>query len=304
MSVLHASCMEPVGELAAKLGIAMRAVSLSRVGLAQILGVDKSLIGRWLAGTVHPSEHNLVRLSEVLADRMPGFRLADWYADRGEFAHGLGVVDTSVPPIRSVLPAPLAAFLDAAGTEFLHRTSAYEGFWRTARPSLLVPDRIFHDYGMIRRSADGMAEVRMAGSGLEFDGWMFSMGGNVHSFLYDHTGRTPMALVFKGVSLPRAVVLDGILLLAALDPDRTPVALPIVLERVGDLSGDHARDDERYAAILEEKAAPLEPVPEDLLRARLYRSTGKDSDKGGDPFLMVSPLGNLSKGAGLDGLSG
>jgi hypothetical protein len=55
-------------------------------------------------------------------------------------------------------------------------------------------------------------------------------------------------------------VLDGLLLLAALDATRTPGAMPIVLERVGDLSGDAAADEARFDAMEDAAPEPLEPL--------------------------------------------
>ncbi len=71
--------MEPIRDLAAKLTLGLRAASLSRVELASRLGVDKSLVGRWLSGAVHPTEHNLTRLTALLNERLSDFSMADWF---------------------------------------------------------------------------------------------------------------------------------------------------------------------------------------------------------------------------------
>ena len=298
--------MDHVADFPVKLDLMLKAVSLSRVALAQRLGVDKSLIGRWLSGAVHPSEHNLARLSAILAETRPDFRLSDWFAALDSFArrHGL-----ELPPSHEGaaprLPGQLSAFLQAVGPDLATRGAAYEGFWRTSRPSLLVREQVFHDYGMIRRAPDGMVEVLMEGSGLDFSGWLFPAAGNLFVFLFDSTGRTPMSLVLKGVSLPKAMVLDGILLLAALDPNRTPTALPIVIERVGDLSGDGEADLARYREIVAEQPEPAEPLAEEDLAAHLFRNIGPDAAAaGGDLFLTVGADKALSRGVTGTGLKG
>jgi len=296
--------MEQVAELSAKLDLMLKAASVSRVALAHRLGVDKSLVGRWLSGAVHPTEHNLARLSEFLGESLAGFRLADWYEQPERLAARYGVVAAS----RAVnVPVPLGAgpvaeFLESAGPELSFRGDAYEGFWRTSRPSYLMSGRIFHDYGMIRRRADGLIEVMMQGSGLDFSGLLFPTCGNVFVFLYDRTGRSPMTVLFKGVSLPKAMVLDGILLLATLDPDRTPAALPIAMERVEDLTGESEADLARYHEIIDEMPLPVEPVAHDVLRDRLYRDVGPAAAAmGGEAFLSVSGNRGLSRGvAGSD----
>lgn len=291
--------MTQIADLPAKLGLMLKAASVSRVALAHRLGVDKSLVGRWLSGAVHPTEHNLARLSDVLAEELPGFRLADWDETTNSLAHRHGL---SLPAPLVPRTGPLAEFLASTAPEIAFRGGAYEGFWRTSRPSFLMSDRIFHDYGMIRRTTDGMVEVLMEGSGLDFSGWLFPTGGNVFVYLYDRTGRSPMAVLFKGISLPKAMVLDGILLLATLDPDRTPAALPIILERVGDLAGDRDADLARYREIAGQMPDPVEPLPPGQLHERLYRDAGPAAAaNGGEAFLSVASHRSLSRGvAGSD----
>ena len=167
-----------------------------------------------------------------------------------------------------------------------------------------MPEQMFHDYGMIRRGRDGLLKVRMRGAGLAFDGFALPVGSNLYAFLYDPTGGTPMSLTFKGVTLPRAMVLEGLLLLAALDANRTPAAVPIVLERVADLTADRVADNARFAALESEAPAPLDPVAPEALAARLYRPVGGGNSDGREPFLSVGSLAALSRGATSAGLRG
>lgn len=296
--------MDRVGGFPEKLGLAMRVASLSRVGLAQALGVDKSLIGRWLSGAVHPTEHNLARLAGLIAASHPAFTLADWFADSGEFATRLGL--PGLLPGVAKTPEPggiLGGFVARARDETSRRGAAYEGFWRTTRPSLLMTEKLFHDYGLIRRAANGLLEVRMKGAGLGFSGWMMPGEGNLFVFLDDPVGLTPLSLAFRGVSLPRAMVLDGLLLLAGLDAGRTIGALPIVLERVGDLTGDAAADDARCEAIADEEPSPLEPVDPAVLHDYIFRgAAGKAMDA--SAFLAIDSGHSLSRGSTTGGLSG
>ena len=52
------------------------------------------------------------------------------------------------------------------------------------------------------------------------------------------SGQTPIFVICNGVPLSKATMLDGLVLAAALNAARTPSAYPIVLERIGDLTGD------------------------------------------------------------------
>lgn len=295
-SSLHSLSMEQVVELPEKLGLVLKALSLSRVALAQRLGVDKSLVGRWLSGAVHPTEHNLARLAALVAETIPAFRLADLYGGIGELASRLGV---AVPKRTSDfrMPELLASFLEFSRSELEHRGKVYEGFWRSTRPSLIEGTRLFHEYGIIHRNDDGLLEVIMAGSGLEFSGWAFPSNGNLFVFLFDNTGRTPVFALFRGVSVHKAMTLDGMLTLAALDPERTPVVLPAVIERVEDIVGDYEADLARFRAMMRETPKPLEPVNSAVLDQRMYRDVGPQSAlSGGESFLSVSGLNSLSRG--------
>ena len=298
--------VEHVSDFAGKLGIALKAVSLSRVAAAQALGVDKSLVGRWLSGAVHPTEHNLARLTAILADRHAGFRMTNWDLSLNEFAQAFGI-DLARRDLDPAAMLPhLRPLVEIARGETERRGATYEGYFRTARPSLLMPDTVFHEYGVVRRNAAGLLDVAMRGSGLLFEGWALPAHGNLFVFLYDSTGLSPLSLVFRGVALPQAMVLDGLMLLAALDAGRTPVAMPILLERVGDLNDDPASDLAQIEAMERDMPLPLDPVSDEALRARLFRDSGpKSKELGhGDRALSVIATDALSCGATALGLRG
>ena len=71
---------------AKKLELVLKVLSMSRSRLAADLGVDKSVVGRWVSGAVQPSAHNLSLLSGLIAQHIPGFTTLDW--DRGLPAFG------------------------------------------------------------------------------------------------------------------------------------------------------------------------------------------------------------------------
>lgn len=295
-----------MGDFAGKLGVALKATSLSRVAAAHALGVDKSLVGRWLSGAVHPTEHNLARLTALIGERLAGFRMSDWDAGLDEFADRLGVA----PPRRGADPGimlpHLRPLIEIAREEIGRRGSTYEGFFRTARPSLLVADTVFHEYGVVRRNEAGLLDVAMRGSGLLFEGWALPAHNNLFVFLYDSTGLSPLSIVFRGVALPKAMVLDGIMLLAALDAGRTPAAMPVLLERVGELSDDPETDYDTITAMERDMPAPLDPLPDEVVRQRLFRDAGPVSKEEGrgDRVLAVTATDAQSRGAAGPGLVG
>jgi adenylate cyclase len=67
-----------IGDFAQKLGLLLKATSLSRGRLAQTAGVDKSMVSRWASGVQVPSDHNLTLLTQAIARHRPGFERRDW----------------------------------------------------------------------------------------------------------------------------------------------------------------------------------------------------------------------------------
>jgi hypothetical protein len=265
-----------------------------------LLQVDKSLVGRWATGTVQPTEHNLSRITALVAESVKGFTLLDWQRDVDSFAQLLGVDARLAQRSVEVPPAVGGGMLNCvieARIETERRGAAYEGFWRTSRPSVMMQGRVFHDYGMIRKGIFGLLEVTMGGAGLTFKGWAMPLEGNLFAMLDGKVGFTPLFLIFKGVPLPKVTRLDGLVLLAALDAARTPAAMPVLLERVGDLSGNPDEDNARCAELGNNDPFSDEADLPEEIRAHLFRDIGPEAAaKGGEMFLTVAASAMLSRG--------
>lgn len=289
--------MTRADNFAGRLEVVMKALSLSRGRLAADLGVDKSVVARWATGAVTPSEHNLAALTSLIAGRQPGFSMLDW--DRSPEA--LVALFGGKPAIEEPGPEdPLGyppAMIEQARAATARRGAAYEGFWQTTRPSMLMKHRFFHDRGMIRREPNGLLSIQFGGAGLLFTGWMLPAEGQLFVTVYDTVGFTPIFLILNGVPLPKASMLDGLVMGAALNAARSPSAYPIILERVGDLTGDREADDARCAELLKQDPLAAEGgVPEHIERY-LIRDLGPEAEKkGGDLFLMAPVATSLSRG--------
>ena len=85
--------------------LVLKGLTISNGRFAADLAVDKSLVGRWIAGTVTPSAYNRERLTRLIAERLPGFSLLDWDRPLADLA---GVVDRrgGVPGRGGDPPAP------------------------------------------------------------------------------------------------------------------------------------------------------------------------------------------------------
>jgi transcriptional regulator with XRE-family HTH domain len=209
------------GGFAARFRLALKAIGYSRGQAAAALGVDKSLVGRWASGAVRPSEHNVARVTGLVAARHPGFTAADWERDYGDFAGRLGI-DARVAASMALPDAAAEGlprdFIDLARAETARRGSSYEGFWQTTRPSVIMEGSLFHDHGMIRREANGLLQVRMGSAGLSFDGWALPAQGNLFAILYDGLGLTPLFSSSAAFRCPRCSASMG----SSFSPRSTP----------------------------------------------------------------------------------
>ncbi|MFZ5671152.1 MAG: hypothetical protein ACOY4K_16815 [Pseudomonadota bacterium] len=288
-----------------KLDLVMKALSFSRGRLAADLGVDKSVVARWATGAVSPSEHNLAALTQLIAQKKPGFSMLDW--DRSpEALVGLFGGESRAEAARPVTPRSLdllAPLIEQSRLTTDRRGAAYEGFWRSTRPSVIMEGRFFHDHGMIRRESDGLLRFNAGGSGLLFQGWVLLNEGQLFIVLYDTVGLTPIFLILNGVPLQKASLLDGIVMASALNAARTPSAYPVILERIGDLSGDREADDARCQELIaRDPLAPEGEVPEHIQK-HLVRDVGPGAVAAGvgDLFLLAPVTTTLSRGASAGG---
>ncbi|MCF8504922.1 MAG: hypothetical protein K9G59_08405 [Caulobacter sp.] len=286
----------------AKLDLVMKALSLSRGRLAADLGVDKSVVARWATGAVSPSEYNLAALTALVTGRKPGFSMLDWDRPIEALMALFGGESLGGRVVESRGLDLLDPLLEQARLTTVRRGAAYEGFWQSTRPSVMMEGRFFHDHGMIRREADGLLRFQMGGSGLLFQGWMLPAEGQLFVILYDTVGLTPIFLTFNGVPLQKASLLDGIVMAAALNAARTPSAYPIILERIGDLTGDREADDRRCEELLAMDPLAPEGSVSPEIHNHLIRDVGPAAVKaGGDLFLLAPVTTTLSRGASAGG---
>jgi len=275
---------------AKKLELVLKVLSMSRARLAADLGVDKSVVGRWVSGAVQPSAHNLSLLSGLVAERIPKFTALDW--DRGlrAFAELIGANPEAAAgdDAASLLPGLPLARMDffLAATEL--RGEAYEGIYRSTRPYVLSPGRFVHDYAMVRRDPNGLLHLSIATGGTVVEGWLLPVGNQLFAICIDITSGAILFGIFNGVGTARADVVDGLVLAPALDAGRTPTAHAMMLERIDDLTGDPAADDRRFKEL-----GGRDPViPDGAVNAELRRYLTSDfgpaaAALGGDLLLRL-----------------
>ena len=286
--------MTEAAAFSSKLQLVLKAMSVSRGRLAAEIGVDKSLAGRWCSGAVRPGSHNMERLTRFVAAQRPGFTLLDWDRDLEDLAALFGVAWPSpefAPPVQGI---PLPG-LETARLITAHRGDVYEGFWRSTRPAVVAPGRFCHDHGRFRRGPSGLLEFVLGNPDLRFVGWAMPFEGQLFVIASDPTGIMPSFVIVNGVPMPKATLLDGIIL-TAFNALRVPAAYPIILERIGDLTGDVEADDATLAALMadNEQFAPEGSVPAHIVE-HLLRDVGPvAAAAGGDLLLTASRTSRLS----------
>ena len=296
---------------AEKLTLVLKVLSMSRAGVASALGVDKSVVARWASGATIPSSHNLGRLSTLMARTVPGFTNLDWDRDLDGLARLFGVgVDTAAasdephqsPPKHAVPNRGLALpFLDLIKATTVLRAKAYEGFYRSTRPYAGHPGRFIHDHSLVRLGADGLLQFKMSTGGVNVEGWMLPIQNQLFLVGTEFTGGALAFAILHGVNSVTADVLHGITLSATHDAGRSPVAAPVVHERIGELSADAAADDARLMTMASgNPVAPQDSVPE-ALRDVLARDVGPSHwPLGGEWVLRVPLTESISRGPELD----
>ena len=110
---------------------------------------------------------------------------------------------------------------------------------------------------MIRKDAAGFLRFDLACNGVRAEGWVLPQQNQLFVIGTEDASGSLAFGIFNGVSAWQANVVDGLMLCCALDTNRTPIAYAMVWERTGDLSGDVAEDDRRFA----ELAATRRPWP-------------------------------------------
>ncbi len=287
------------GEFPSRLLLALKALSLSRGRLAAELAVDKSVVSRWLSGRQAPSGENLANLTNLVAQRRPGFTQLDWEADLDTLAAKLGVASEPAAgggfgPLTGWLPE---AVLQEAQALTALRGADYEGFWRTTRPAIGLPGRFMHDQVLIRRADNGFLTFRLRVEDMLFEGWTFPTQTQLFSVAADARSGLFIFSIYNAVLRHKAEVLDGISLTIQRLGGGSPVAGANIMERTGDLSGDVEADDARF----EELAAANPLAPEGSISAEvsahIFRDFGPTALSNGGSALLAMPFaGSWSRG--------
>ena len=295
-----------------RLQLALKALSISSGQLASDLGVDKSVVNRWLRGVSGPTGNNLSRLTALIGARRPGFTMLDWEAPPAQLAARLGIEDAA-PAASPTFGSPQTPSLDLAGLipgrviqEALAvsaiRASAYEGFWRVTRPSIEAPGQFMRDLVIMRVGAHGLLTSRMGVEDMGFQGVCFPNQTQLFGMVADAQTGIFIFTILNAVLRHRADVLDGISMTCRRDGGGTPVACCVLMERIDMLTDDPAADDARHDAMTRANTplTPADQIPDDI-RKHLLRDAGPTAlAAGGDIMLTMAFARSMSRGPQSD----
>jgi transcriptional regulator with XRE-family HTH domain len=282
----------------ARLRLAMKALSISRASLASELKVDKSVVGRWVAGVNRPTGHNLANLSTVIAARRPGFAELDWDSEPEAFRRALGVAGTA--PVNGA-PAAAGWLPEEVLREAVLMTSVsgegYEGFWRSTRPSSEHHGRFVHDRILIRRGDSGLLHFQLSVGDMAFKGVAFPSRTQVFGLCADPATGIFLFVIFNAVLRYRADVMDGLAMTVLRSGGGAPMACAVLMERTGMLSGDAAADDAKLAELARQNPLAPEDSISPLVRAHLLRDVGPAAKAAGGEMVLLMPfIGSMARG--------
>lgn len=219
-----------VKAFATRLQRVMVELNISRLTLARELGVDKSVIGRWLGSVNRPTGHNLTRLTAVIRRYHPEITLEFWQQPLPSDGS-----DGSLEPQREQPPAPAdGPNLVGLRAERQPRIDAnYLGLWAGFYQSTQNRGSVVLSAMHLSDSPAGMRCTFTEGK-VSAAGCAIAIGMRLHVILEIEPLHDRLCLfIFNGVGSPDAVTMDGVYAISAGDAAACATASPIVLFRVG-----------------------------------------------------------------------
>lgn len=236
-----------------RLSLALKTVNLSPAALGAAVGVDKSVVSRWLAGKVRPRGHNLTRIAIEIARHRPGFTTLAFDGSDDEFRRALnlaGPVAANTAPYvvaadTSILPIPYD-LVNLARNEVLRRGDEYFGHYDVYYWSFTQPGRIAR-LAMMLRPALGLIEARYGARGFEFRGWALLLQNRLYVQLAELRHDAMLYIVTNAGQQPQASLISGIIL-GPSDGNLMPTASGVILTRAGEITGQTDADDLAFEA--------------------------------------------------------
>ena len=141
-----------IGEFAAKLTLVAKRLNWSAGRLAQQVGVDKSVVARWLNGDSRPTAHSLMQLTSAVAQTDEGLAAVDWDLPIDQFRQRLGIEAAAAVVPMSATPAQARPTIEGLKYPSDERWGApYLGLWAGFYQSVInhgIPQLWIMHFGM------------------------------------------------------------------------------------------------------------------------------------------------------------
>lgn len=285
--------MDIPSDFAGRLKLALKVVNLSPAALGAAVGVDKSVVSRWLSGRVAPSGHNLSRIGAEIARLRPGFSTLSFEAPPAAFLAVLGVGATPAPATGTpatggaatgAITLPFNALEDARN-ETARRGVEYFGHYSMYYWSFTQPGRIVR-MALMLRPKEGLIEARYAANGFEFGGWALLLMNRLYIQFAEQRYQAMVFMVTNPGQQPATRRITG-LLMGPSDVMMVPTVSPFVMDRVGSITGDDAQDAADF-----DRAQDFDPfddgkeVPADVRAALIRQVTVTNTPQEGQMALL------------------
>jgi transcriptional regulator with XRE-family HTH domain len=264
-----------IEDFAAKLALVAKRLNVSAGKLAQQVGVDKSVVARWLNGDSRPTAHSLMQLTAIVAQTVDGLTAADWDLPREQFRQRLGIAPVVVLPTGETRAETRLRFEGLKYPPDPRWATPYLGLWAGFFQSMLnhgIPQLVVMHFAM---DDLGLHAAFTVGP-LFGDGPVLASSSHLQCFLecaplFDRV----VFCVLYGVHQPQARVVDGIVCVMAGDAAGTPAASPILLYRIDDgIAFDPVTGMEELGATI----------------SRLNEHAKVEAHRSGDAFAVMSDL--------------
>lgn len=230
----------------------MTRLNLSRVELAHRIGVDKSVVRRWVLGQTQPSDLNISMLTSMAAERIDGFTRDCWHEPPGVLpsrleapvanGHALDPLEAVFPHFGAKAHGGLQSGLDrySGVWAMLCVVSAPDGGHALFASGAMITDR---NEQLWLHSSDGSAGMRTG------DGPIFVSEDKLWMLLDEWSGRNDLcAILLNGSASQQAVIMDGLYMVRSF-MSGSPVAGRIRMFRLADIPADPTAADALYRRV-------------------------------------------------------
>jgi transcriptional regulator with XRE-family HTH domain len=255
-------------DFARRLTLILKAINLSPASFGSAIGVDKSVINRWLNGRVHPTSHNLARIAAEIARHKPGFTLLTLEGPIERLTSFLGAEVRASSPAARALAEGAASFLSFARSdeETRHFGKSYPGWYALFRHRAIDQRRVHLEIVRIGLGNGRLTYVQNDGFNIHA-GPVLLLQGQLWILAEQNTGEHGFSLlVLNGGYGATPVSMHGVMSSVAMERGLTPFALRALLVRLADL-GARPEDDARLGEGLVEGCTALRE--RDIVREQL-----------------------------------